>query len=285
MAREHVTVCLSGDGGDELFAGYNRYIWTEYIWRKLSVIPGPLRRGIGKLLAVPSPGNWDSLYRGISGLKRSSQQSQKLVGLKLQKLAGLMQQKDIDHGYDYLLSYWNKPESLVTLAPSARHPSPGPGYPDSDEFINRAMYLDQTGYLPGDNLAKVDRASMAVSLETRLPLLSHEMVELSWRIPLSMKVRNGTSKWALRQVLYKYVPPELIDRPKMGFSVPVDRWLRGELRGWAEDLLDTIETSGGGVLRGEPVRKAYKEHLGGVRDHSHRLWTVLMFLSWANGRT
>lgn len=286
MAREHVTVCLSGDGGDELFAGYNRYLWTEYIWSKLSNIPWPLKRLIGKALAAPSPRLWDSLYHTFTAFHNKSQQtSQKLIGLKLQKLAGLMQYRDINDGYDYLLSYWVRPESLMTENASDQHHAPDRSYPDTIEFINRAMYLDQIAYLPGDNLAKVDRASMAVSLETRLPLLSHEVVDLSWRLPVSMKVQNKTAKWALRQVLYKYVPKNLIDRPKMGFSVPIEQWLRGELKEWAEDLLDTIDTNSGGMLLERPIRKVWNEHISGRRDHSHRLWTLLMFLSWAHSRT
>ena len=145
------------------------------------------------------------------------------------------------------------------------------------------MYLDQTGYLPGDNLAKVDRASMAVSLETRLPILSHEVVDLAWRIPVSMKVKNNVSKWALRKVLYKYVPQEMIDRPKMGFSVPVAKWLRGELKEWAEDLLATIDMSGG-ILQKQVIQKAWDDHISGKRDNSHRLWTVLMYISWSENR-
>ena len=147
------------------------------------------------------------------------------------------------------------------------------------------MCLDQAGYLPGDNLVKVDRASMAVSLETRLPLLSHEVVDFAWRIPVSMKVKDNVSKWVLRKVLYKYVPKDLVDRPKMGFSVPIGTWLRGELKIWAEDLLGTVGSIAGGVLQEKPVMKTWDEHISGQRDHSHRLWTILMFLSWAESRS
>ena len=147
------------------------------------------------------------------------------------------------------------------------------------------MYLDQVGYLPGDNLTKVDRSSMAVSLETRLPLLSHELVELSWQIPASMKIRQNTSKWILRQVLYKMVPRNLIERPKMGFSVQVAQWLRGDLRAWAEDMLGLVGTNGYEFLREKPIRSVWNEHLAGKRDHSQRLWTILMLLSWKHQRT
>jgi asparagine synthase (glutamine-hydrolysing) len=206
------------------------------------------------------------------------------VGLKLQKLAGFMQQDDVEHGYDYLLSYWHDPGQLLN-AYTGRTKNNTEAFPETEDFINRVMYLDQVAYLPGDNLAKVDRASMAVSLETRLPLLSHEIVDLSWRLPVSMKVKNNVSKQALRQVLYQYVPHELIDRPKMGFSVPIDQWLRGDLKEWAHDLLGTMNSSGKGILMEKPVWQAWNEHINGLRDHSHRLWTVLMFLSWAHSRS
>jgi asparagine synthase (glutamine-hydrolysing) len=284
IAREHVTVCLSGDGGDELFAGYNRYLSLDQIWRKVGLVPLPVRKLLGQILSVPSPGFWDQLYSGFYAIGRGKREKQKLVGLKLQKLAGLIQQQGLMHGYEYLLSYWHNPEGLVSFRQDTATVRPDITLPESADFIETAMYLDQMGYLPGDNLTKIDRASMAVSLETRLPLLSHELLELSWRIPVPMKVRKKTSKWILRQVLYKYVPRHLIERPKMGFSVPVAHWLRGELKGWAEDLLDSINTCGGEFIREEPVRVAWNEHQSGKRDHSHRLWTVLMFLSWVNSR-
>lgn len=284
LAREHVTVCLSGDGGDELFAGYNRYLWTQSLWDKLAPIPGPIKTLVGKALAMPPPTFWDGIYRGVTKFSASSYKKQKLVGLKTQKLAGFMQRQDIYQAYDYLTSYWNVPAQLISQNISMHQVEHDISCLDADNFVDQAMYLDQVGYLPGDNLTKVDRASMAVSMETRLPLLSHEVVDLAWRIPVSMKVKNNVSKWALRQVLYRYVPQEMIDRPKMGFSVPVASWLRSDIKEWAEDLLATLDTSGGGALQKEPVLKAWNEHISGRRDHSHRLWTVLMFLSWANSR-
>jgi asparagine synthase (glutamine-hydrolysing) len=280
LAREHVTVCLSGDGGDELFAGYNRYIWTQSLWSKFSVAPDSVRQLIGKLLAVPSPAFWDSIYKGATRFKPEDFERQKMMGLKLQKLAGLMQQKDIYKAYDYLMSYWSDPENLMAPGLRGNLQESKVSYSDATEFIDEAMYLDQIGYLPGDNLVKVDRASMAVSLETRLPLLSHEVVDFAWRIPAAMKVKDNVTKWVLREVLYNYVPQEMIDRPKMGFSVPVGKWLRGELREWAEDLLGTLDTKAVGMLQKQPIKKAWREHISGKFDHSHRLWTVLMFLSW-----
>jgi asparagine synthase (glutamine-hydrolysing) len=283
LAKQHVTVCLSGDGGDELFAGYNRYLWTESLWKKLAMFPLPLRLLTGKLLLLPSPAHWDAFYSILSGLNKGSQQ--KLIGLKVQKLAGMMQSESIEQAYDYLMSYWGNANHMIKLdGTAATSQKKALEKLATSDFINQAMFIDQNVYLPGDNLAKVDRASMAVSLETRLPILSHEIVDLSWRIPLQMKVKNNVSKWPLRQVLYKYVPQELIDRPKMGFSVPVASWLRGELKEWAEELLTTLDSGWGHVLDKRPILRAWQEHQSERYDHSHRLWTVLMFLSWARAR-
>ena len=284
LAKEHVTVCLSGDGGDELFAGYNRYLWTESLWKKLSLVPLPMRMLIGKALSVPSPSTWDGLYSAFSGLNNKQQVKQKLIGLKMQKLAGLMQKNTVNQAYDFLMTYWENVDELINW--SSAIPGNKKDLPllDTDSFINQAMFTDQNIYLQGDNLVKVDRASMAVSLETRLPLLSHEVVDFSWQIPVDMKVKNNISKWALREVLYKYVPQNLIDRPKMGFSVPVASWLRNELKDWAEDLLVTLDSKKGSLLKKQPIMKAWDEHISGKYDHSHRLWTVLMYLSWASSR-
>ena len=245
------------------------------------MIPAPLRNMLGTMLGMVGPAFWDKAYRLATSLK-NTQNRQKLVGLKVQKLAGLMKQKDLLEAYDYLISYWHNPSELLQNA--WHEAEKAHAIPAMNDFINKVMYLDQIGYLPGDNLTKVDRASMAVSLETRLPLLSHEMVELSWRIPVSMKVRGGASTWALRQVLYRYVPQELIDRPKMGFSVPVAQWLCSDLREWAEDMIATIGSGYAGALREQPIRDAWHQHLAGKQDHSHRLWTILMFLSWNQAR-
>ena len=211
-------------------------------------------------------------------------EKQKLVGLKVQKLAGLMQQCNQMEGYDFLLSYWNRPEKLISAEVQEQYSCLGPNFPHTGNFIDKAMYLDQIGYLQGDNLTKVDRASMAVSLETRLPLLSHKVVELAWRIPVGMKVRGDISKWVLRQVLLKYVPHNLIERPKMGFSVPVAQWLREDLREWAEDLLGLLQNDKFAFLDKKPIHSAWGQHLAGTCDHSQRLWTILMLLSWMERR-
>lgn len=276
IARQDVTVCLSGDGGDELFAGYNRYISSESIWKNIDHIPLLLRKMFASLLKLPSSQLWDHAYRLF--VSRGRKVSQRMIGLKLQKFCDFIMHEDLDDAYQYLLSYWEAPEYLL----KNKLPVYGERLDPlkSDDFLERVLYWDQMTYLPGDNLAKVDRASMSVSLETRLPLLSHEMVEFSWRIPRSMKVREGESKWLLRKVLYNYVPKELIERPKMGFSVPVAHWLRNELNEWASDLFSSDILKGSDLLDGELIQNIWKQHIKGERDHALKLWSVLMFLSW-----
>jgi len=282
IAKQHVTVCLSGDGGDELFSGYNRYMWLASLWNKLKIMPTWLRNLIGKLLDIPSPVVWDKLYSIIK--LGNSDQNFRLIGLKVQKLAGLLKESSINNSYDHLLSFWsNRTDLLLPSAYSAYSNIPQ-HFPATSNFIDDAMFWDQTSYLPGDNLTKVDRASMAVSLETRLPLLSHEVVELSWRFPLSHKVKQNTGKRVLRKVLDRYVPSELIDRPKMGFSVPIAKWLRADLKSWAEDLLFSKSLFDETFSLAE-IQKTWKEHQSGSYDHSNRLWTLLMLMSWKSNRT
>jgi asparagine synthase (glutamine-hydrolysing) len=248
-------VCLSGDGGDELFAGYNRYLWADKLWQRFGKLPKSARRMAGQMVA------------GLPG------------SLRLHKASQFLQSESIEHGYEYLLTFWHDPQLGPT--PSQGFRSVFRDVPDEvTAFIDRAMYVDQVGYLPGDNLCKVDRASMAVSLETRLPLLSHEIVELSWRVPLHMKVRDGSSKWLLRQVLYRQVPRELIDRPKMGFTVPLRQWLESDLRSWAEDTLATLGSAGSEFLDEKRVRAIWDRQMRGKEDNSSLIWSILMFLSW-----
>ncbi len=283
IAKQHVTVCLSGDGGDELFAGYNRYMWLSGIWKKVESLPFGLRKTMSNFLSIPSPQFWDRSYSLCSKF-RHEQNKHKLLGLKVQKIAGLLQKTNIRNGYDYLISYWDTPDTVLLPEYQVGYSSIPESYPPVRSFIEEAMYWDQLSYLPGDNLTKVDRASMSVSLETRLPLLSHEVLEYSWRLPMSAKVKGNNGKWVLRKVLERYVPNHLVERPKMGFSVPISKWLRCELREWAEDLLFRKPKSDQEIFRLDVLRKVWDEHIHGENDHSHRLWAVLMFLSWQDAR-
>jgi asparagine synthase (glutamine-hydrolysing) len=279
MARQKVTVCLTGDGGDELFCGYNRYFASVKYWSIQQKLPFWLRQIIGNaVVAIPSH-TWQNAY---TQLKRftGNNPTQSNVGLKIHKLAGLMRMTSIFAAYRNLMSYWQEPGDILSHIREAasimdRQPNPG-----LDHFIHDAMYWDQLGYLIDDNLVKGDRASMAFSLETRMPLLDHRIVELSWRLPLSMKYRDGQSKWLLRQVLYRYVPKELIERPKMGFSVPIRDWLKGPLKNWAEDLLNSNSTIESGILKRQTIQQVWRQHLNGSHDHSHKLWTLCMWLTW-----
>ncbi|KAB2889088.1 MAG: asparagine synthase (glutamine-hydrolyzing) [Desulfobulbaceae bacterium] len=278
-ARERITVCLTGDGGDELFCGYNRYFATANLWHMRQKVPSWLRKSAVELLGLFPPQVWQggySLFKRFIGDRRT----QANVGLKVHKFAGLLGSDSLIDAYWFLMSCWQKPEDVLQHAqelPSILDRSPHPGM---GCFIHDAMYWDQLGYLADDNLVKGDRASMACSLETRLPLLDHRIVEFSWRLPLAMKYRDGASKWLLRQVLYRYVPKDLIERPKMGFSVPVGEWLRGPLKEWGADLLHAGNVQSSGLLDKKIILPIWREHQIGRYDHSQKLWTLLMWLAW-----
>lgn len=282
LARRDVTVSLSGDGGDELFAGYNRHVWAGRVWRWMRRIPFSGRRVLGKGLTSVAPNTWDRWFERANPLLPSSLQ-QRMPGYKLHKLAaGLNASGPLDL-YRRLVSQWPEPERLVIGGREPKHQTSAAleALPD---FASQMMLMDMQRYLPDDILTKVDRASMAVSLEARVPLLDHRVVEFAWQLPLSMKLRDGTSKWALRKVLYQYVPRELIERPKTGFGIPLGTWLRGPLREWAEALLDEQRLREDGFFHPEPIREAWHQHQAGTHTWEHPLWTVLMFQDWLHNR-
>lgn len=280
LARRHVTVSLSGDGGDELFGGYNRYFWGDEIWRRIGWAPKPARTLGGRALTTFSAEMWD---RGLSRLQPvlPGKLRQRTPGDKLHKLAEVLSVDTSEDLYLGLVSQWRDPENVVV---NGREPSTAltdkARWAALPEFARRMMYLDLVSYLPDDILTKVDRASMATSLEARVPLLDHRVVEFAATVPLEMNITGTQGKGLLRDVLYQYVPKNLMERPKMGFGVPIDAWLRGPLREWAEELLDPGAMRQEGLLNPEPVQRKWREHMTGERNWQYHLWTVLQFQAW-----
>jgi len=280
-ARKNVTVTLSGDGGDEIFAGYNRHRMMDHIWPTIRKIPTPLRATAASMIRMFSTKQLDAAGKIVMPILptvlRSSQ-----FGDHLHKLASLAKCKEWSDAYVALVSAWNAPDKLVidSQQTSTAH----------DEFMQanmpdalRAMqWLDQTTYLVDDILTKVDRASMAASLETRVPLLDHRLVEFAWTLPAEMKVRNGQGKWILRQVLNRFVPAPLLDRPKMGFAIPLESWLRGPLREWASDLLSDRRVREQGFLHADMVTQEWNKFCAGGSGHQHKVWALLMWMAWVD---
>lgn len=280
LAKQHVTVSLSGDAGDELFCGYNRYHLTASHWNKVASAPMALRRMAAKVLTSISPQSWNRMAGVVNGLLPRSLPFANM-GDKVHRGAGALASKSLDALYLNLVSHWHDPASVVICGyePSTLLAGETPHLAGLDD-IQRMMALDMLTYLPDDILTKVDRAAMGVSLETRVPFLDHRVVELAWSLPQSMKLRDGQTKWALRQVLYRHVPKALIERPKMGFGVPIGAWLRGPLRDWAESLLDEARLRNEGFFHPPQIRSKWKEHLSGERNWQYQLWDVLMFQAW-----
>jgi asparagine synthase (glutamine-hydrolysing) len=282
LARQNVTVSLSGDGGDELFGGYNRYFKASNLNIKLSCFPVGLRNFLPGLIAGISPKVWNRVFSPILPLLKRGFNSDD-IGNKLHLGADMLKARshsEIEF-YHFLFQHWTRSSELVFGTTNMSSVISDPGLqPQTDNFFHQMMALDTLTYLPDDILTKVDRAAMGVSLETRVPLLDHRVVEFAWRLPLDYKVRGGEGKWPLRQVLYKYVPQELMERPKMGFGVPIESWLRGPLRDWAEALLNESRLRQEGYFNPSPIRQKWEEHLSGKYDWCSHLWDILIFQAW-----
>lgn len=282
MARAKVTVALSGDGGDELFGGYNRHVLGPDLWRRVGWMPQGLRSALGDAACALPRSAWDGLGAALTRVGNRGA-GVAALGEKMHRVGERLRgANSLDDLHRSIVSLWLAPEALLAKQgcepPSALDdPLPRLGI---DHPAARMMVQDMRSYLPDDILCKVDRAAMGVSLETRVPFLDPDVIALAARLPVSLKIRDGRGKWALRQVLYRHVPPALIDRPKAGFGIPVGLWLRGPLRDWAEDLLSQDRLAEGGLLNPDPIRAAWAEHLSGRRDWTHRLWIILMLQAW-----
>lgn len=280
MARQHVTVALSGDAGDELFGGYERYFVGRNLWDKFAWMPPALKKLTAAAMTVVPPGALNSLGN-LAKPVLPTRLRHVPFGDKLHKLAEVVAAPGMESLYLTLMSHWKRPEDIVigghdrdTSITDTR------GWPRVSDFTHRMMHLDMETYLPGDILTKVDRAAMGVSLEGRIPLLDTNLIEFAWKVPFSMKVRGGKGKWLMRETLYRHVPKSMIDRPKRGFGVPLEHWLRDELRDWAEDLLSESRLKREGYFHPAPIRQKWQEHLSGTRNWHFYLWDVLMFQAW-----
>jgi len=279
LARSQVTVSLSGDGGDELFAGYNRHAWLERLWRHASLIPDPVRRATGSALGLIPPGLVDSAARLTEVLPVRWQVRNPAT--KVAKIGRVLSSTDPQDAYLSLISHWDRREAVVIgsrAQPSSA--SISSQWPVLSGITEQMLWLDLVGYLPDDILTKLDRAAMATGLETRVPFLDRDVFDLAWRLPMDLKLRGGVTKWILRQALYRHVPPALVDRPKMGFGLPIASWLRGSLRPWAEELLGERRLHNQGLLDAEAIRRAWRQHLSGRRDLAYELWDVLALQAW-----
>ena len=277
LAKSQVSVSLSGDGGDELFGGYNRYVLGAQRWGSISKIPRSIRSAAGSLAQRVSPQTWNRLLSAESSWLPTRFQV-RLPGEKIHKAARVLGSRTSRDLYRNLVSVANPLELTLKskeLAMEYRNT-----WPIDSDLAHQMMALDTISYLPGDILVKVDRASMSHSLESRVPFLDHRVVEFAWKLPISMKIRGSDSKWILRTLLEKYVPATLFERPKMGFGIPLDTWLRGPLREWASELLSPSKMKDQGFFNSNSVQRLWGEHLGGKQNFQHPLWIILMFQAW-----
>jgi asparagine synthase (glutamine-hydrolysing) len=276
LTRDHVTVSLSGDGGDELFGGYPRYLFGATVWRQINRFPRWSRRAASAIIGGLSAKSWDQFLARVSPSRFRST----VTGHRLHRLAEILDSRNFGEMYERLVSLSQFADRIVLGA--------GGGTPRNDPFesarkestLNQMRRFDLEQYLPDDLLVKVDRASMSVGLESRAPMLDHRLVEFAWKLREHLLVRGGQGKWILRQVLDQYVPRKLVDRPKAGFGVPLAEWLRKELRDWANNLLDERAIRTQGYLDPLAIRNMWNEHLAGKRDRHPYLWTLLMFQAW-----
>lgn len=286
MTRQHVKVALSGDGGDELFGGYTRYFLAPRLWSRLRRVPFMMRTRIASALYALQPDHADQLAAFVQGMWPSgARESAPRIGDRLHKLANVMTADSRTALYRLLMSSVHHPERLALSGhePATRIDT-SDAWPVSLEFAEQAMAVDALTYLPDDILTKVDRAAMAVSLETRMPFLDHRLVEFVWRLPLSLRIPGEQSKWLLRRLLHRYVPREVIDRPKQGFCAPVGEWLRGALRDWAQALLEPSRLRDEGFLDAARVERLWRQHLSGRMNGQNPLWTILMFQAWLDAQ-
>ncbi len=272
LTREHVTVSLSGDGADELFGGYVRYMWTAALWKKIDLLPHTVRASVAALLQKLPIHRWDQIFVYINKFLPKHLRVNH-AGEKVHKTASLCGAEGLSEVYKHIITSWHLPKT-ATLLPDLSQDL------REQNFASNMMYMDAMRYLPDDILVKVDRAAMAVSLETRTPFLDHRVVEYAWSLPFDFKVRAKQNKWILRQVLNRYVPEELYERPKMGFGVPIHQWMRGPLQAWAEDLITNTMLNKHNLLDQQLLKRKWQEHKSGAGNWHHHLWTVLIFQAW-----